>query len=442
MSIKKSICVISCCSMLALTGCSSGGVDMASITKDAVKDVAVDEVKSYAIETVFGGSSDSSLSKLIKSSKYSGVKSYNQKLSKRFGDKYYTEIYLYGRDAYVGDRRNNKPDNLNISLASSSTGITDFTIATYKKGSPNSNTFITFDMDNAVMIMGELKKGELTGDYIVYDAYYNTVTYKSGDKVKDTFENDNVQFNYNSYTGEISYVSDTCDFNGTPFKFTCTYKYDDDKTATYDFTTLLGVVVDCSDGTHGELLSPENAGISSVSDCLVDLGLQTFSKICVDAAKAGVPALDVIDSGIELATGDSLEDRLYDVLDNIKDNGISSVIDDLNEWADQKEQEKIDAQKQKDQEELDRKMQEAIDRGLISFGDMDDEDESSGVVYNSREELLDMNRDEVDDDAVDLLELPEGATRICFIVGADNLIDEIEFLDDYDDVISSISVDE
>lgn len=237
---------------------------------------------------------------------------------------YYSEVYYLDSDSdyvYIGDRYKNLPNNVNLKW--SRFNATDFEIGTYKKGVAYSNTYIAYDSESATLVLGECKKGKLKGKIVIYDAYNNTLSIKDAKSGKVESYNSSIDLGDSielSYSGSsITYKSDTCTFEGTPFKFKCTYKYDDENSISFDYTVLQNIEISQTDGTTGELKiveSDNSKECAVLSDYLVDLGLKSVSKLCMNTIEAGFPAAKILDVSAEVLTGEGLEDRLTDLIKN------------------------------------------------------------------------------------------------------------------------------
>lgn len=310
--------------LVSITGCSSNSVANTSLIKDVVKDVARDEIKEQALSMLYGVDTKDSLSSLFSGNKFSQVSNKKQGFFKSREKDYYSEVYYLDSDSnyvYIGDRYKNLPNNVNIKW--NRLNATDFEIGTYKKGIAYSNTYIAYDSKSATLVLGECEKGKLKGKIVIYDAYNNTLSIKDAksDKTENYDSNidlgDSIKLSYSD--SSITYKSDTCTFEGTPFKFTCTYKYDDENSISFDYTVLQNIEISQTDGTTVELkiVESENSKECAIlSDYLIDLGLKSVSKLCMDTIEAGFPAVKLLDVSAEVLTGDGLEDRLTDLIKN------------------------------------------------------------------------------------------------------------------------------
>lgn len=310
--------------LISITGCSSNSVPNTSLIKDVVKDVAKDEIKEQALSTLYGVDTKDSLSSLFSGNKFSQVANKKQGFFKSREKSYYSEVYYLDSDSnyvYVGDRYKNLPNNVNLKW--NRLNATDFEIGTYKKGVAYSNTYIAYDSKSATLVLGECEKGKLKGKIVIYDAYNNTLSIKDFKSNKTESYNSSIDLGDSvelSYSGSsITYKSDICTFEGTPFKFKCTYKYDDENSISFDYTVLQNIEISQTDGTTGELKIVESGSskeCEALSDYLIDLGLKSVSKLCMDTIEAGFPAVKLLDVSTEVLTGDGLEDRLTDLIKN------------------------------------------------------------------------------------------------------------------------------
>lgn len=299
------------------------------------------------------------------------------------------KVYYLDSDSnyvYIGDRYKNLPNNVNLKW--SKLNATDFEIGTYKKGVVYNNTYIAYDSESATLVLGECKDGKLVGKYIVYDAYNDLVLYGTSDsnelhefiRDEDIFPdnrgcyrldlgNDTVIAEF-WYNGFFKYYSDTCTFEGTPFKFKCTYKYDDENSISFDYTVLQNIEISQTDGTTGELKIVESDNSKEcevLSDYLIDLGLKSVSKLCMDTVEAGFPAVKILDVSTEVLTGEGLEDRLTDLIKN----GFETI----------KENNTVDKVKNKVDEVINGKDENA-ERKNKSFEDTKSDLEKQGIKIN------------------------------------------------------------
>lgn len=308
--------------LVSITGCSGNSVANTSLIKDVVKDVAKDEIKEQALSTLYGVDTKDSLSSLFSGNKFSQVSNKKQGFFKSREKDYYSEVYYLDSDSnyvYIGDRYKNLPNNVNLKW--NRLNATDFEIGTYKKGTAYNNTYIAYDSESATLVLGECEKGKLKGKIVIYDAYNNTLSIKDVKSNKTESYNSSTDLDDSvelSYSGSsITYKSDICTFGGTPFKFKCTYKYDDENSISFDYTVLQNIEISQTDGTTGELKiveSDNSKECAILSDYLVDLGLKSVSKLCMDTIEAGFPAVKLLDVSTEVLTGDGLEDRLTDLI--------------------------------------------------------------------------------------------------------------------------------
>lgn len=310
--------------LVSITGCSSSHIVSTSLVKDVVKDVAKDEIKEQALSSLYGVDTKNSLSSLFSGNKFSQVSDKKQGFFKSRSKNYYSEVYYLDSDSnyvYIGDRYKNLPNNVNFKW--SRFNATDFEIGTYKKGIAYNNTYIAYDSESATLVLGECKKGKLVGKVVIYDAYNDTLSIKDTKSGKVESYNDSVKLNDSvelSYLdSKIIYKSNTCSFEGTPFKFKCTYKYDDENSISFDYTVLQNIEISQTDGTTGELKIVESDNSKEckvLSDYLVDLGLKSVSKLCMNTIEAGFPAVKILDVSTEVLTGEDIEDRLTDLIKN------------------------------------------------------------------------------------------------------------------------------
>lgn len=333
LKLKKAVLLLCVLTLLVgVTGCSSSSVASTSLIKDVVKDVAKDEAKEQALSALYGVGTKNSLSSLFSGNKFSQVSNKKQGFFKSRSKDYYSEVYYLDSDSdyvYIGDRYKNLPNNVNLKW--SRFNATDFEIGTYKKGVVYSNTYIAYDSESATLVLGECKKGKLNGKIVIYDAYNNTLSIKDTKSGKTESYSSNVDLGDSielSYSGSsITYKSDTCTFEGTPFKFKCTYKYNDENSISFDYTVLQNIEISQTDGTTGELKIVESNNSKEcevLSDYLIDLGLKSVSKLCWNTIEAGFPAAKILDVSAEVLTGEGLEDRLTDLIksgfETIKEN--------------------------------------------------------------------------------------------------------------------------
>lgn len=361
--------------LVSITGCSSSHIVSTSLVKDVVKDVAKDEIKERALSSLYGVDTKNSLSSLFSGNKFLQVSDKKQGFFKSRSKNYYSEVYYLDSDSnyvYIGDRYKNLPNNVNFKW--SRFNATDFEIGTYKKGIAYNNTYIAYDSESATLVLGECKKGKLVGKVVIYDAYNNTLSIKDTKSGKVESYNDSVKLNDSvelSYSdSNIIYKSNTCSFEGTPFKFKCTYNYDDENSISFDYTVLQNIEISQTDGTTGELKIVESDNSKEckvLSDYLVDLGLKSVSKLCMNTIEAGFPAVKILDVGTEVLTGEGLEDRLTDMIKN----GFETI----------KENNTVDKAKNKVDEVINGKDENA-ERKNKSFEDTKSDLEKQGIKIN------------------------------------------------------------
>lgn len=381
--------------VLCFTGCSKSTSVATPLVKDVVKDVVKDDAKEVALNAIYGVDTKDSLSSLFSSSKFSNVTADDQSFLKGLKKDYYSEVYYRENDdyVYVGDRYKNNPNNVNFKW--NRYNATDFEIGNFKSGIAYTGTYIAYDSETATLVMGELEKGKFIGNIILYDAYNNQM-YIKNDKCINCFSENNLTIYHDDGNGyeydhfcrfapnentevtfftnrldDITYKSDTCEFYGTPFKFTCTYKYDAENSITFDYTVLQNVLISQTDGTEGELKiveSDESQECKVLSDYLIDLGVKSVSKLCVDTIEAGFPSIKLLDAGLEVTTGDGLEDRLTDLIksgfeENIGNKVVDSVKDKVDTFINGE-----DSQEKRNNPSFEDKMDWCEERGIkITF---------------------------------------------------------------------------
>ena len=352
----------------SLTSVVSGMLSVASGSpiKSVVKEVVSDSAKENALNTLWGRDGNDngfSLPSLFSKTKFKEV---SDKKSGPWGyiaPKWYAEVYRIDTSVYIGNRRFNKPNGVNMKW--STTDSSSFEIGDFKKGVTHSDSYIAYDANSCEFVIGNLKKYKLNGYCLVYDEYYKRFEFKEYKKGKPTgysfkvskgdlkyYKDKKVVGTYNSKSGNfdvkknsifnffnriknpndlvkvkvidngykfivdnstytistdddnITYKSDNCKFKGNAYKFNCTYKYNKKHSITYDFTTLTHLGISCTDGTRGE--------VKIVDDSDSSESALTLKAISEAVAKVGMKA--VVDTVIETASEGVPQIKALDML--------------------------------------------------------------------------------------------------------------------------------
>lgn len=210
-------------------------------------------------------------------------------------------------------------------------------------------TSYDFDKDN----FGKKIKGDVDIDY--KDGIF-------------TFDFDDRTYKVDTTANEVLYRTDSCEFIGNAYRFTCTYMYNDkDDWINYDYTTLTSIGIKCSDGTVGEvkLGSEDDMTAQATVEILVKLGLRALTDTVIEAAETGQPLLKVADMTLEMTTGEGFSDRINNVVDDAVDSynsngGINGMIENYKQEQEEKEAEER-------RREQDEKMKEVIKKGYVTF---------------------------------------------------------------------------
>lgn len=383
--------------IVLVTGSAGIGTLVSSISdvasgapiQSVVKDIAVDTAKDAALDTLYGSEDDNdSISHMFNTNKYKYVSDKKSGPIGWIAPGWYAEVYRINTDAYIGNRKYNDANGVNMKW--NMVSATDFEIGNFKKTAAYSESYVAYDSNTFKLIFSELNKGRLDGFTLVYDEYYNTyelIEYKKGKetgyKIAETAEgiveyikNDDViavynweegkferqkgfgevkvpieiskngtevtyrfaDYTYKLYNGQdyIEYTSNVIDFKGNAYSFVCNYNYSDEEKVTYTFETMYKLGIECTDGTIGEVLvledddtSEEAITAKSISIALMKLG----AHATVDVLIAG--DLAMLDTAVELTTGQSISDRINYELDNIiddvfnEDSKLNQTIDDV-----------------------------------------------------------------------------------------------------------------
>lgn len=367
--------------IVAITGSTGIGtiisstMDVASGTpiQSVVKDLAVDSVKDTAIKTLYGDENDQeSIGSMFNRNKYKHVSDKKSGPIGWIAPGWYVECYRIETDAFIGNRKYNKANGVNVKW--NMANPTNFEIGNYKNNVAYSDSYVAYDSNTFKLVLGEVKKAKLNGYVVVYDEYYNTyelIEYKKGketgyklrntdgkiyyskddediavyneekksfEKLKGLFNKKpsvNITKNADGYTYDfdkysyslydnldyVEYNSDKINFKGNAYSYTCEYNYKKDEAVTYRFETMRRLQVECTDGTIGEVLAVDDSDNSkeaitakSISIALIKIG----AHATVDTLMTG--NLAVLDTAVELTTGESISDTLNVQLDNFIDD--------------------------------------------------------------------------------------------------------------------------
>lgn len=380
--------------IVAVTGSAGIGTLVSSISdvasgtpiQSVVKDIAVDTAKDAALDTLYGSEDDNdSISHMFDKNKYKYVSDKKSGPIGWIAPGWYAEVYRINTDAYIGNRKYNDANGVNMKW--NMVNATDFEIGNFKKTAAYSESYVAYDSNTFKLIFSELNKGRLDGFTLVYDEYYNTyelIEYKKGKetgyKITETDgqiyyikndeniavynENSNKfehfssfgnkqpeltvskngnetiyncgEYEYRLYTGQdyIEYKSNVIDFKGNAFSFVCNYNYSEEEKVTYTFETMYRLGIECTDGTIGEVLVLEEGDTSeeaitakSISIALMKIGAHATVDVLVSGDLA------MLDTAVELATGQSISDRLNYEIDNIIDDAFDEE-SELNQTID------------------------------------------------------------------------------------------------------------
>lgn len=361
---------------------ASSIIDVASGTpiQSVVKDLAVDSVKSKALDVLYGDSDNSSsVGYMFNKNKYKYVSDKKSGPIGYIAPGWDVECYRIETDAFIGNRKYNKANGVNVKW--NMVNATDFEIGNFKKNVAYSESYVAYDSSSFKLVLGEIKRSKLNGFILVYDEYYNEydlIQYKKGketgykidyidgeiyylnkdkkvaiyneDKgsfkkldglfkkepsVEITKHEDGYTFDFGDYEYRVyndkdylEYNSDVIDFKGNAFSFECEYNYKKDESVTYTFETMHRLKVECTDGTIGEVLVVDDADMSieaitakSISIALIKIG----AHATVDALVEG--NLDLLDKTVKLFTGESISDMINCELDKIIDDAFDENSD-------------------------------------------------------------------------------------------------------------------
>lgn len=368
-----------------------------SPVKSVIQDIAIDEVKEQAMSHLYSddGQQTFSLANIFGSHKYKPVSDKGQGIFKYWNDEYYSEVYAYNNMCFVGDRRYNKPNDVNFAW-NMRDGV-GFEMGDYKKGVVYQGSYFAFDGYTGVFVAGHVKKGKLDGWCYVCDEFNETWWfdyYKKGkkkgsirleDDVFKYFVGDKVKGEYNFVDDEwsgkfckglnisdnsfgfqfdipdlnvvytvdfsdnqigIMYQSDDMEFCGSPFDFKCTYTSDNNEWISYDYQAQLGVSINQSDGSYGEVKIQDTKDdlYALSSEILIEYGYHIFIDSCTEVVLHQIPFATAANEVLKITTGVGMENLMGDVVEDVID-GAKNVHDDIMDYREKEKEPDLGAKK-------------------------------------------------------------------------------------------------
>ena len=358
---------------------------------------------------------------------------------------YDSEVYLISPYAYIGNRRFNKPRNINLKIdARNGMG---FEVGDFKDDSVKEGSYVGYDSDNFMLMLGSVYKYELDGWCLVFDELNQEIKFidydrgdpegyinfpddsdiptyndfednkvlaeydfddktfkkvKKGDIPDDDMkienndgviyfkDNDKNKWEWNVYDNTFTFKGETIDFSGNAYQCSIKgYYKGKDNWISYDWNTMSHCKIAQSDGSYGEFKFASNEETATFFD--------NFSSMMSDACKFGASyAVDeVINTAIDCVpylgaldtiSGGQISDCAREMLDGVVEESTGTRLDDLIDGVtgfnkDDKDDENSSV---KDETELDEK-------------DVNEKEESQEEMEERlKKELEDQNKSETD----------------------------------------------